>query len=54
MSKDEFCYDPACEELARHFLPQNWTVERERAVQELAQKIQETVEAWIDEHGFNG
>jgi len=50
----EFAYDPACETLARHFLPETWTIERERAVQELAQKIQEEIEAWLDEHGFNG
>jgi hypothetical protein len=37
-------YDPKCEELARHFLPDNAP---EEDVKELAQHIQEKVEDWI-------
>lgn len=47
-------HDIACEELARKFLPERWStttpIQRERAVQELAQRIQDTIEDWIDEH----
>lgn len=37
-------YDPACEELARHFLP---TETSERLIKELSQVIQDAVEDWI-------
>ena len=38
-------YDPACEDLARHFLGDRVST---RTIAELAQHVQTTVEDWIE------
>lgn len=42
-------YDPACEDLALHFLPDQWFPSRARVAAELAQAIQDAIEAWLDD-----
>jgi hypothetical protein len=42
-------YDPACEELALHFLPPTWFPARDRFAAELAQQIQDAIEAWLED-----
>lgn len=43
-------FDPECERLALHFLPEQWFPARERFASELAQQIQDAIEAWFSEH----
>lgn len=40
-------YDPACERLAYHFLPEQWFPSRDRVAAELAQAIQNAIEDWL-------
>lgn len=41
-----YCYDSRCEELAEHFLIDHGSYGREQ-VRELAQTIQDAIEAWL-------
>lgn len=41
-----YCYDSGCEELAEHFLIDNGPYGREQ-VRDLAQTIQDAIEAWL-------
>lgn len=57
MGKPRHNYDPACEVLARHFLHQDdlpspeaqWDMEEN--IKDLAQELQDTVEAYQPQHG---
>jgi hypothetical protein len=40
-------YDPACEDLARHFIQDGADIYTEDNVKALAQHIQEAIESWI-------
>lgn len=50
--RDNMIYDPKCYELARHFLQDVEgldTNERDLLCDELAQRIQQTIEEWFEE-----
>ena len=47
MPKAEHSYDPACEELARHFL-QDVPCQSLNYLPDLAQAIQRAVEEWLE------
>jgi hypothetical protein len=42
-------FDPECEGLALHFLPETWFPARDRFAAELAQHIQDAIEAWLED-----
>lgn len=50
---DGLSYDPECEKLAEHFIPEDFIpddgvlIDRSHAIPALAQHIQDSVEAWI-------
>lgn len=43
-------HDPACEELARTFLPDDASKED---INSLAERLQESAEEWLEEEGFD-
>jgi hypothetical protein len=44
----KLCYDPACAELARHFLDGEHGSDDPDTIADLAQDIQDAVESWFD------
>jgi hypothetical protein len=47
VAKKPLSFDSKCYDLAEHFLEDEPTLDNEDARNQLAQEIQETVEAWI-------